>query len=478
MRSILTISLGAIVFTGMGTPPASALDQEQETAAVQLLAALARGENIEAAQQLGALLEDPAHPIDDWRRLFESAYDPASFTPALARFWSFALDNAMAPARIALISGHCANVTVGMGLSGRLGEGALAPQGPVDIAMGWLHRLAQSADPATRERILSHLGEALSRGGAPQIPVAEPTPNLSRALLQVQLIAAMLAPENERRGVVSRALNLQGGARATWDRFGILLFDNAGLAEAQVAALHSVLEAIPADLHRISAFVVPETTGLEPASTQLTAQGQVVFLPAVAMGLTTEAAEFTRDDGQPVAPAFTVTAAQQVIRAVQEVQFERRPELRTRRDMIIANAGDEPGLYLRRTVAPEVYLENPDELLPSVAFPYAIDAWRTFRMAMELFAHRRRHGLDSYLLLADMLSGGSENTLLLHTDADGRLHATPAPIGRGIVQRVRLPHDRSQRVDMEFLNRLVISEREWLFRFSDLGGVTHWSRVR
>lgn len=478
MRRTAVMTLVMASFWGAWCRVAPALDEEQQATAVQLMATLARAENMQAAQYLGAMMEDPAHSADDWRRLFEDAYDPAWFTPALAAYWAFALENTADPGRIALISGYCANVSVAVGLSGAPGEAALQPEAPVDIALGWLYRLPSRVDPATLNRVLGHLGEALTRGGAMRLPGPDPTPNLSRSLLQLQLTASVLATGAEGRGLVSRVLQLAGGARTTWERYGILLFDNAGLSEEQVSALHSVLEAMPSGLHRIAAFYVPEATRLDAAAARVTSPGQVVLLPAVPMEVATEPAEFTRDAGQPQAPAFTVTAAQQVIRAVQEVQFGLRPELRTRRDMILTNAGDELGRYLRRTIAPAVYLQNPDELLPSVAFPFAIDASTTFRMAMELFAHRRKDGLDSYLLLLDMLSGGGDLAPLLYTDQAGRLHAVEAPIGRTTVPHVRLPHDQSQRVDMAFVNRLVINEREWLFRFSDYGGVTHWSRVR
>jgi len=140
-----------------------------------------------------------------------------------------------------------------------------------------------------------------------------------------------------------------------------------------------------------------------------------------------------------VASLFTISTAGSIVRAIQVVQFAKRPELRARRDIILANARGKRERFLRRfqMLPPAVYYEDPDGLLPSVAYPYFIDSSRAFAMGMLLFEIEKQEAMDSFLLLADMLSGGSGSTVLFATDPVGRISHSRAAISRIYLSQIR-----------------------------------------
>jgi hypothetical protein len=163
------------------------------------------------------------------------------------------------------------------------------------------------------------------------------------------------------------------------------------------------------------------------------------------MGVLSDPREFISTVGQPVAPVFTLNVVQQLVYAAQQIQFALRPELRARRDILLYRAARKREHYLRRYqfVHPDVYLADPDALLPSVAYLYFLDSRRAFEMGMYLFGAGAEEAADSFLLLADLLSGGGNTTWMYATAPDGSIAKGPTPLGRVLVPAVRVEPGRT-----------------------------------
>ncbi|MBI4560109.1 MAG: hypothetical protein HY706_21150 [Candidatus Hydrogenedentes bacterium] len=78
-------------------------------------------------------------------------------------------------------------------------------------------------------------------------------------------------------------LRLDGPARACWEATGLFVFDNAVLSADHAASLVTVLNAIPKELHAISAIIVPAGFGVGPSQFGLVTTGQLLYIPAIPM---------------------------------------------------------------------------------------------------------------------------------------------------------------------------------------------------
>jgi hypothetical protein len=259
------------------------------------------------------------------------------------------------------------------------------------------------------------------------------------------------------------ALTLTRPVAAFHREHGIFVFEGGLLSEAHWASLSSLFAAVPPVLHQVVAVVVPEGAGLDAAAAQLEAPGLVLDVFAAPMELASNPMEFIPRVGYRDAPEFTLGAAVQLVRAIQHVQFGLRPELRDWRDAIAVRAGARPSRYLRRTVPPEVYLADPDALLPVTAYLWFLDSGRAFFQAMELMKVKESEALDALLLLADLLSAGGGETLLFETSPDGAVRSTATP-----VQRTPFAPG------VAIVSGFALGGEFWRFEMNDNGGVMRY----
>lgn len=419
-----------------------ALSPDQKERLLRDLEATAVSANAESGGALIEHLRDLSVSMDDWRDVFDAYFEAGVFTPGHAQFWDHAVASVSRDLRdrAALISGwwSCAGLRRGIEFSGsRPGSTESAMQAAV-----FLQRVAMSLSATGRTELWNGLLEAFKK-----TPAAALSIDRARYGLHVQLALSLrdLAGDTpQRRAQIADVLGIRDAARLFWETHAVFLFDGGGLAPVQVAALSEVLNAVPRNVHATVAFIVPETTGLS-ASAGWHTSGQVVGISPVPMAMMSDPREFISTVGQPVAPVFALNAAQQLVRAAQQIQFAVRPDLRARRDLLLYRAGRKREHYLRRYqfVHPDVYLADPDTLLPSVAYLYFLDSRRAFEMGLYLFGAGAEEATDSFLLLADLLSGGGNTTWIYATAPDGSMAKWPTPIGRVLVPSVRVEPGRA-----------------------------------
>ncbi len=431
----------AVVFAALlaAAQAGAAFDADVETELLNAFGVLAQSNNADAAKFIGNYVVDPSYPVEDWQALFKKYFKEGGyFAPSHGAFWDYLLGNTAGSvqSRTGLLSGVWACQAIGASL----GPGAAGdPAAFQTLAAGfsWLGRIAAGLGANGRSAVFSGLGDAV---GKQNIAALAASPRTYGTYVQYGLTLAEYAPGNPNsRKVVSRIMGFQGATQLFWEARGILLFDNGSLDAQQLSSLDLLQTVIPSELHNIGAYIVPEATGIDPATANFITPVQTVYLQPYPMGAMTNPEEFVHRTGQPVAPLFTISTAASMVRAIQQIQFAVRPELRARRDIILANARDKRERYLRRfqMVPPEVYLNDPDTLLPSVAYLYFIDSSRAFRMATYLFELEKQEAMDSFLLLADMFSGGTGTTTLYATDPAGRVAWSRAPIARTYVPQIR-----------------------------------------
>jgi len=434
----IQLRAAALVLLLSGPGAWAAFDEEAEAGLLGAFDTLSQSDNTDAARFIGGFLEDSRYSSGEWQELFHTYFgEGGSFSPGHAVFWNWAIGQTAGEVqrRVGLVSGLWAAEAIGSSL-GAGANGDIVAFQTLAAGFDWLGHIAPGLGANGRSAVFSALDDAV---GARDIAVLSRSPQQYGIYVQYGLTLGDYATGNPNsRKIVSDIMGFNNAARRFWESRGILLFDNGALDAAQLSSLDLLLTVIPSELHNIGAFIVPGATGVS-SGTSFTTPVQIIFLELIPTGATTNPEEFPQRVGQPVSSLFTVTTAASIIRAVQDIQFALRPELRARRDMILANARGKRERFLRRyqIVPPGVYYADPNALLPSVAYPYFIDSSRAFAMGMLLFELEKQEAIDSFLLLADMLSGGSNTTVLFATDALGRISHSRASLSRIFLGQVR-----------------------------------------
>lgn len=455
--------------------PSEQQQREQRLAAA--FSAVAAQGNEQAARFIVSQLRRGDADAAWWRAYFEERWQPNWFTRPMTEFWDYAVrQTPNRRERTALVSALSAVSTLGKGLP-RTGW---APE--TRLATDWLYALSQDFSGTSRERVFSALREDMAGVEAQIMPLPGAQSGFSQASLQFAVVTAAYASSGEAgRAATADILRMDEARRSFWERNGILLFDAGALTELQVTILDSVFQALPAGLHNIVVAAVAAPTGLDPAAPGVQAPGRIVFFEAIPMNQRTSPGEFYNLQNGPTAPAFTTDAVLRVMYAIQEQQFAQRPGLEQKRDLILRRAGRTRDAYLRSTTNPGVYLNQPQNLLPYTSVLWTVDSERAFGLALDLLSVGLEEPMNQYLLLLDMLSGGSGQTVLAATGANGVLSSRNTPIERVRLAELRPPGPLGAALpdlplSMEFIRRLQIGGRLWTFTLDGQGSVTGWLR--
>lgn len=473
IRNLLALAAMAFVSAQFAAaqPPA---DVKEKVLAAFLT--LNDGENKAAAAEIVKALADSTITESDWYSLVKTHFDTGSCSPAHVALWGVAIQNTQGDAqrRAALVAGMFAAHAFKKGLpSEKEPKGSEATFGR---GLDLLHSLADGLGVDGRTKVLKYVAETLGEYGAASLGLQNDSKSL-HAYMQFGLtMRAYAVPSTSNILLVSRIMGLQGAFRAFWETHGIFLFDPGVLNAQQIAILNQITGAIPKELHNIGAFVVTGTARINLG--QLVTPFQTIFIDPTPLSVRVNPLEFYERLGLANAPEFAVSAAQRIFTAIQVVQFARRPELVLRRNIILYRAGRQKERYLRRydMIAPATYHQNPESFLPAIGYLWIMDSVRTFAMAGELFEIEQREAMDSYLLFADMLSGGGGTTFMYIMAPDGSLRRDTAAINRVYVSNIRkwmvgvpgvMPNNIP--VDMYVCNGIAVAGWRHWFTVDELG---------
>lgn len=486
-----TFAIVMLMASAVAPLAAAELAEDARTKLTTGLETLGPDTQAEQARELIPLLVDEAAVDSDWRTFFSEYFEDRPFLPALARFFEGALAETQGAEQVRLgrVTGIAAAAALGEHIEDLVRQADEGRYEAAVLALAWLSELVPALDPETAAAVMEALRSSLTGKSPALVPVSGspplPTPEMAWLGAQVGLVLRDYAVRGGQGPALASVLNLRGAGLRFWQSWGVLLLDNGGLDAAQLESLALLYAAIPMNLHSIGALVVPETTGIGPAAPELRLHsGQIVFIPNIPMGRLTWAREFGPGTGQPVGAEFTVAAGQQIVRAIQAVQLEARPELVVRRTAILANAGARPVAYLRQAVAPEVYLDDPNELLPSLAYQWFVSSTAMFGTAQYLFELGEESALDQFLLMADLMSGGGGQTPLFVTGPDGSVARATAPVSRIVLPPLGTPLHTitpgqpwaTYRPGTPYLTGVMLGGTRWEFEIGPRGIVSRQHR--
>lgn len=389
---------------------------------------------------------------------YKEFFVDSDFTPEFTSYWQTTIE--AEPDRLAEIvqeSAAFAAEAVAAGVA----------QSPMRVdsvsnGLGWLETLYYGVDDTGWRDVGAAISAAFGETPAPFTTLLDTggAPAETRTAMQTCMTLALFGDQFSLRQWIA----LPQRCSAFLDGAQAFLFGGGALAPEQVDSLGSLFQSVPREVHQVLAVIVPEGVQMDAATAALSTPGMVLNIYASVTGYTAPDEFFSELGNQPVAPAFTIEAALQLVRAAQYVQFSMRPELQQRRDLILRNAGAEPTRYLRRAYPPGTYQSDPDELLPQTAYLWFIDSITAFQQAGGLLRFYENEPMDAVLLLADVLSGGGDATLAFRTGLDGKVSSKLAGI-----QRVEVFPG------VAFTNGINIGGQYWSFGIDSTGGVTRES---
>ncbi|MFP4500322.1 MAG: hypothetical protein ACLFTT_04925 [Candidatus Hydrogenedentota bacterium] len=431
---------------------------------------LAEGYAERPMETVRAALDDPAFDTAKQHAFYADYFAEQPFTEGHVDFWVHFIRAASGEEAIA--RAHASAVCAFEALA------ASDDRVPRDLAMfdrslGWIHDtrdwlneaqwtpLSEAMELALDERPLNTM--VMLRGAAPEAEgQAQSREQNDRAVHLAMQACLTLAPlaEPDRLG---RLLTLPEPVSAFYTRTALFLFDGGALSQAQRTSLASLYAAVPGNLHNVRVLIVPEAIGADVANADLAAGGIVLDVATIPMDALSDPALFVPRVGYRSAPKFTIDAAARLMRVVQQVQFNRRPGLVAWRNAILARAGNRKERYIRRDVPPQAFQANPDDLLPLTAQLWFIDSRRAFFQAMQLLKLKENEALDAVLLLSDVLSGGSMQTLTFETSEAGIVQAAPAAVRR-----------TPGGAGLAIVTGIAMGGQLWSFEMNEAGGVVRY----
>jgi len=460
---------------------AAGLTSGQRDELTKALDVLSSQNDTASANTMGKALLDTDISLDDWSDFFKTFFDDHAFTTAQASFWDYAIGQAGdSGERIATISGLASTAALRKALSQPKTSSGQA-HGSAWNAAVWLQKLATELPGQNRQQLFSAFNAALQGECNGVVPSSgmQRVQNMDnmRVGIQLCLTAAEFTARNEDgRTAVAAAMGLQDPGRTFWIRSGAFLLDNNYLNKAQVRSLGSLAEAVPSSLHSVVAVAVSQGLSLDPSAGGFHTSAQIISIQPIAMGVATDPAEWLQGLPRPVAPLFTIRAAQQYVRAIQQVQFHKRPALGLRLAGIIQSAGAERAGYLLSNSIPSGrYVHSPAALMPDTAYLWFIDTENTFRQAMELFNVPIKEPVDEFLLFADMMTGGGGSSVLFHTDPRGIVTFQKAAVGRVALEGIQPPGIVAPIIPSAiagtqyYLNAIQLRPRSVRFKLDSLG---------
>jgi hypothetical protein len=237
-------------------------------------------------------------------------------------------------------------------------------------------------------------------------------------------------------------------------RHGVLVLDNQGFDTRQLDAIDQVLTAIPSSLHRITHISQYDLLG-----TRIDDRIEVPLHGSPGVNLFATPVEGGHGNAFPpdIEPKqdrfFCAVLQHELNHGVDELSVSKNPRFSQRRDELIRRAGTDPSRYLRSTVPPGFFRDQPQEFFASIANMYLSESAHTLDLALKRLQEGQPEPLDQFLFFADVYSQGRDSTLFFYQDEECNYSAYLVRLGRdgsGRIDRIAWPGgDRRFQLDRD-----------------------------
>lgn len=242
------------------------------------------------------------------------------------------------------------------------------------------------------------------------------------------------------------------------DTSGVWLFDGGALHEENVRSIESVFSSVPDTLHGVVVLFTPEAMPFSAETAPIRLPGLALNIPLLPMDMLRDISYMPPYLSTPLVPEFTLAVLEQLMYAIQSNARRNRPDWFYRRDVMLRRAGAMPISPLDSMAPPEIVRGAPDAFIAYTGALWMINAEALLEGAIQLVESQRvREPLYALFLIADLLSSGSETTLLFRTSPAGTLNRREAA-----VRRIFLSPTTS------YVNGIAVGGQLWQYDLSDL----------
>ena len=228
-------------------------------------------------------------------------------------------------------------------------------------------------------------------------------------------------PEN-----IGRWMRLPELSLRIYQASGVWVFDGGALTPPQALSLGSLLSAMPTAVTGVSVIT------MMPLPFTLRAAGMVLSVAPVSPELQRPPVELPPGAMLPSIPEFTATVARTLGEIIQQRELARRPELAKRRDILLLTAEGRANSLLAAFLAPGGYA-GANDFFPALTVLWLTDSETALQAASATIDQGEYEGIYALLLLADLLSGGGDATLVFATNSAGQVMGSETALRRNFV---------------------------------------------
>ena len=274
------------------------------------------------------------------------------------------------------------------------------------------------------------------------------------AAMQCCVTLAVFKEENE----IDRWLEIPSGMAHFVNATDVWLFDGDKLSDAHRSNLESIFSAIPNRLHHITVLFVPDALPFTAMDTPLRLPGMAIDIPFAPTEMMRDLSEQPPYVPQPPVPEFTMMALEQVMRAIVASRLPERQHLAQRAAAVMHVAIAMPAAPLAQLAPQDVLMRGtPDMFLAYLGAQWLANSEALLEAAIMLAEQGVVEPLYAVLLVADLLSGGGDTTLLFHIGHTGALTASETALRRVFL----LP-------TVSYVNGIALGGRIWQY---DMTGI-------
>lgn len=234
---------------------------------------------------------------------------------------------------------------------------------------------------------------------------------------------------------IAEALNLTEIYRQLWDEYSVMLLDNSRLSETQKDFIFRYFSNIPATIHNMASISVRDFLGENPHQIELGGPGGGVNIFGVEIGGYSENS-FPGDITPGIIDGFSVVVAHEVNHVVDAFYVGKNEQRSSRRNELIASAGQTSMNYLRSMLEPGFFVNAPQEFIASISNQWFADTWKTLELGLARFENGITHPINQVLFFAEIYTAGTDTTFFYRVDTAGNLTRSAIPVKRDSLGRI------------------------------------------
>ena len=234
-----------------------------------------------------------------------------------------------------------------------------------------------------------------------------------------------------RKAEIAVTINLTGRYLDIWEDFTVLILDNTRLGENELDFIYDLLSLMPSGIHNVRAISVADYLG--EISPDVPLQGINIF--GINIGDYSEN-PFPDDVSPNYVDVFCIVVIHEMNHGVDAYYIQNNESLRSRRDMLINQAGHYHLNYLRSMFPDGFFLNAPQEFFASISNQWFTNSCKTIELGLARFDKGYKDPINQALFFADVYSMGRDFTYFYYTDVHGNIIRQKIPVLRDDLGRI------------------------------------------